>query len=98
MPRALITGITGQDGQFLAELLHGRCYEVFSMIKGQNNPKGDLIQAGQPYVELVSGDLAGLPSLVAALEHTQPDELYNLGGIAFVPLSFRQAELTANVT
>ena len=98
MPRALITGITGQDGQFLAELLHSRGYEVFGMIKGQNNPKGDLIQAELPYVELVSGDLTDLPSLVAALEHTQPDEVYNLGGISFVPLSFRQAELTANVT
>jgi GDPmannose 4,6-dehydratase len=96
--RALITGITGQDGQFLAELLHSRGYEVFGMIKGQNNPKGDLIQAELPYVELVSGDLSDLPSLVAALEHTQPDEVYNLGGISFVPLSFRQAELTANVT
>src|SRR3954464_5583908 len=98
MPRALITGITGQDGQFLAELLHSRGYEVFGMIKGQNNPKGDLIQAEQPYVELVSGDLSDLPSLVAALEHTQPDEVYNLGGISFVPLSFRQAELTPNWT
>jgi len=98
MPRALITGITGQDGQFLAELLHTRGYEVFGMIKGQNNTKGDLIQAELPYVELVSGDLTDLPSLVAALEHTQPDEVYNLGGISFVPLSFRQAELTANVT
>src|SRR3954470_22888911 len=98
MPRALITGITGQDGQFLAELLQTRGYEVFGMIKGQNNPKGDLIQAEMPYVELVSGDLSDLPSLVAVLEHTQPDEVYNLGGISFVPLSFRQAELTANVT
>src|SRR6476659_1784892 len=98
MPTALITGITGQDGQFLAELLHAKGYQVFGMIKGQNNPKGDLIQAELPYVELVSGDLSDLPSLVAALEHTQPDEVYNLGGISFVPLSFRQAELTANVT
>src|SRR3954465_4491518 len=98
MPRSLITGITGQDGQFLAELLHARGYEVFGLIKGQNNPKGELIQAEQPYVELVSGDLQDLPSLVAALEHTQPDEVYNLGGISFVPLSFRQAELTANIT
>jgi GDPmannose 4,6-dehydratase len=98
MPRALITGVTGQDGQFLAELLHARGYEVFGVIKGQNNPKGDLIQAELPYVELVSGDLQDLPSLVAALEHTQPDEVYNLGGISFVPLSFRQAELTANIT
>src|SRR3954454_7003420 len=98
MPRSLITGITGQDGQFLAELLHGRGYDVFGMIKGQNNPKGDLIQAEQPFVELVPGDLADLPSLVAALEQTQPDEVYNLGAISFVAMSFKQAELTANIT
>ena len=98
MPRALITGITGQDGQFLAELLHDKGYQVFGMIKGQNNPKGDQIQAELPFVELVPGDLQDLPSLVAALEYTQPNEVYNLAGISFVALSFRQAELTANVT
>ncbi len=98
MPRALITGITGQDGQFLAELLHAKGYQVFGLIKGQNNPKGELIQAGLPFVELVSGDLQDLPSLVTALEYSQPDEVYNLAGISFVALSFRQAELTANVT
>jgi GDPmannose 4,6-dehydratase len=98
MPRALITGITGQDGQFLAELLHTKGYQVFGLIKGQNNPKGDLIQAELPFVELVSGDLQDLPSLVTALEYTQPEEVYNLAGISFVALSFRQAELTANVT
>jgi GDPmannose 4,6-dehydratase len=98
MPRALITGITGQDGQFLAELLHAKGYQVFGLIKGQNNPKGDLIQAELPFVELVSGDLQDLPSLVTALEYTQPNEVYNLAGISFVALSFRQAELTANVT
>jgi len=98
MPRALITGITGQDGQFLAELLHDKGYQVFGMIKGQNNPKGEMVQAELPFVELVSGDLQDLPSLVAALEYTQPNEVYNLAGISFVALSFRQAELTANVT
>jgi GDPmannose 4,6-dehydratase len=98
MPTALITGITGQDGQFLAELLHAHGYQVFGLIKGQNNPKGDLIQAELPFVELVSGDLQDLPSLVTALEYTQPNEVYNLAGISFVALSFRQAELTANVT
>jgi GDPmannose 4,6-dehydratase len=98
MPTALITGITGQDGQFLAELLHAKGYQVFGLIKGQNNPKGDLIQAELPFVELVSGDLQDLPSLVTALEYTQPNEVYNLAGISFVALSFRQAELTANVT
>jgi GDPmannose 4,6-dehydratase len=98
MPRALITGITGQDGQFLAEFLHGRGYQVFGLVKGQSNPKGDLVQAELPFVEMVPGDLQDLPSLVAVLEHTQPDEVYNLAAISFVAMSFKQAELTANVT
>ena len=96
--RALITGITGQDGQFLAEFLHDRDYQVFGLVKGQNNPKAELITNEFPYVETVSGDLQDLPSLVAALEYTQPDEVYNLGAISFVAMSFKQAELTANIT
>ena len=98
MRRALITGITGQDGQHLAEFLHGKGYTVFGLVKGQANPKADLITEDLPYVELVSGDLADLPSLVAAVEYTQPDEIYNLAAISFVALSFKQAELTANIT
>ena len=98
MPRALISGITGQDGQYLAELLHGKGYDVFGLIKGQNNPKGATIQSELPFVELVPGDLQDLSSLVAAIEHSQPDEVYNLAAISFVALSFKQAELTANVT
>ena len=98
VPRALITGITGQDGQYLAELLHSKNYEVFGLVKGQNNPRIDLIQTEFPFVELVSADLQDLSSLVAVLEQTQPDEVYNLGAISFVALSFKQAELTANVT
>jgi GDPmannose 4,6-dehydratase len=96
--RALITGITGQDGQFLAELLHAQGYQVYGLIKGQNNPRGTLVQEELPFVELVSGDLQDLPSLVAALEYTQPHEVYNLGAMSFVALSFKQAELTANIT
>jgi GDPmannose 4,6-dehydratase len=98
VPRALITGITGQDGQYLAELLHSKNYEVFGLVKGQNNPRIDLVQTELPFVELVSADLQDLSSLVAVLEQTQPDEVYNLGAISFVALSFKQAELTANVT
>src|SRR6476660_8612696 len=98
MPTALITGITGQDGQFLAEFLHEKGYQVFGMVKGQNNPKAEQVHNELPFVELVSGDLQDLPSLVTALEYTQPNEVYNLGAISFVALSFKQAELTANVT
>ena len=98
MPRAFITGITGQDGQHLAEFLHGEGYEVFGMVKGQNNPRMVQMRDEFPYVEPVPGDLADLPSLVKALEFSQPDEVYNLGAISFVALSFNQAELTANIT
>jgi GDPmannose 4,6-dehydratase len=98
MPRAFITGITGQDGQHLAEFLHSKDYEVFGMVKGQNNPKMTQLRDELPYVEPVPGDLADLPSLVKALELSQPDEVYNLGAISFVALSFNQAELTANIT
>ena len=98
MPRALITGITGQDGRHLAELLHTQGYEVFGLIKGQNNPKTELIQDELPFVELLSGDLQDIPSLITVLESTQPNEVYNLGAISFVAMSFKQAELTANIT
>ncbi|MGD9999993.1 MAG: GDP-mannose 4,6-dehydratase [Ilumatobacteraceae bacterium] len=98
MPRAFITGITGQDGQHLAEFLHGKGYEVFGMVKGQNNPRMTQMRDEFPYVEPVPGDLADLPSLVKALDHVQPDEVYNLAAISFVAMSFNQAELTANIT
>ena len=98
MARALITGITGQDGQHLAEFLHSKGYEVFGMIKGQNNPRAELLREEFPYVELVSGDLTDLPSLVSTLERAQPTEIYNLGAISFVHFSWTQAELTANTT
>ena len=98
MPRAFITGVTGQDGQHLAEFLHGKGYQVFGMVKGQNNPKADLLRDQLPYVEIVPGDLADLPSLVKAMEVAQPDEVYNLAAISFVALSWNQAELTANLT
>ena len=98
MPNALITGITGQDGRFLAELLHGKGYKVFGLMKGQNNPKAALIEQEHPYVDLVQGDLCDLTSLITAVEKVQPDEVYNLGAISFVAMSFNQAELTANVT
>ena len=98
MPRAFITGITCQDGHHLAEFLHSKGYDVYGMIKGQNNPRAAKLQEEMPFIELVPGDLADLPSLVAALQIAQPDEVYNLGAISFVALSFTQAELTANTT
>jgi GDPmannose 4,6-dehydratase len=98
LPRAFITGITGQDGQHLAEFLHEQGYDVFGMVKGQSNPRIAQLIEDMPFIETVPGDLADLPSLVSALERSQPDEVYNLGAISFVALSFNQAELTANIT
>ncbi|HAN07054.1 MAG TPA: GDP-mannose 4,6-dehydratase [Acidimicrobiaceae bacterium] len=98
MRTALVTGITGQDGQYLAEVLHGEGYKIYGLMKGQRNPRAELISSQFPYVELVEGDLQDLSSLIAVLEYTQPDEVYNLGAISFVALSFKQAELTANIT
>jgi len=94
----LITGITGQDGRHLAEFLHSKSYEVFGLVKGQNNPKAESIRDEFPFVQLVPGDLADFSSLVSALEMSQPDEVYNLGAISFVAMSFNQAELTGNIT
>ena len=98
MPTAFITGITGQDGRHLAELLHQKGYKVYGMMKGQHNPRAEMIREEFPFIEIVPGDLTDLSSLVAALEQTQPDEVYNLGAISFVAMSFNQSELTANVT
>ena len=96
--RALITGITGQDGMYLAELLVSKGYQVFGLIRGQNNPKRPVIEQLVPEVELVEGDLTDMSSLVAAMEYAQPDEVYNLAAISFVALSFKQPELTGNIT
>jgi len=98
MPRALITGITGQDGQHLAELLHSKGYDVFGLVKGQNNPRIAGVLEQFPFVEPVSGDLADLSSLVKAIEIAQPDEVYNLGAVSYVAYSFTHAELTADIS
>ncbi|MDV8146482.1 GDP-mannose 4,6-dehydratase [Arthrobacter sp. B10-11] len=98
MPRALITGITGQDGLYLAELLLSKGYEVFGLIRGQNNPKHDLVRQTVPGVKLLTGDLTDVSSLVRVLGVAQPDEVYNLGAISFVAYSWENASLTSDVT
>jgi GDPmannose 4,6-dehydratase len=99
MPRVLITGITGQDGRHLSQFLATKeGYQVFGLVHGQANPKIDMVQAENPALELVEGDLRDLSSLIAVVEQVQPDEVYNLGAISFVQLSFKQAELTAEIT
>jgi GDPmannose 4,6-dehydratase len=98
MRRALITGITGQDGLYLSELLLSKGYEVYGLVRGQNNPKIDLVRATVPGVKLLTGDLTDISSLLRALESSQPDEVYNLGAISFVAYSWENAMVTSEVT
>ena len=98
MKRALVTGITGQDGRHMSEFLTGQGYQVFGLVRGQNNPKVQVVTDENPALELVEGDLRDLSSLIATVEQVQPDEVYNLGAMSFVALSFRQPELTADIT
>ena len=98
MPRALITGITGQDGLYLAELLLSKGYEVFGLIRGQNNPKRALVEKEVPGVVLLTGDITDLSSLIRAYNVAKPDEVYNLGAISFVAYSWENAALTSDVT
>ena len=98
MPRALITGITGQDGLYLAELLTSKGYDVFGLIRGQNNPKFALVQEMFPDLTLLTGDLTDVSSLTRVLGVAQPDEIYNLGAISFVAYSWENASLTTDVT
>lgn len=98
MPSALITGITGQDGLYLAELLVAKGYQVHGLIRGQNNPKRDLVEQLLPEVRLHNGDLTDLSSLIRALRDSDPDEVYNLGAVSFVAYSWENAHLTTDVT
>ncbi|WP_198425873.1 MULTISPECIES: GDP-mannose 4,6-dehydratase [Microbacterium] len=95
---ALITGITGQDGRHLAELLHENGYQVAGLIRGQSNPRRETITSYHPYVRLIDGDLTDPSSLVRAMETVNPDEVYNLGAVSHVGYSFGNPTLTADVT
>ncbi|CUR55439.1 GDP-D-mannose dehydratase, NAD(P)-binding [metagenome] len=97
-PRALITGITGQDGLYLAELLLAKGYDVHGVIRGQHNPKRELVEQLVPDVTLHHGDLTDQSSLLRALRDCEPDEVYNLGAVSFVAYSWQNPHVTADVT
>ena len=98
MPKALITGITGQDGSYLAEFLLGRGYEVAGMLRRSSTLNFERISHFQDEIELVQGDLIDGASMIKVLEDTQPDEVYNLAAQSFVQTSFGQAVLTGETT
>jgi GDPmannose 4,6-dehydratase len=97
-PRALITGVTGQDGSYLAELLLGKGYEVFGMTRRASTENVERIAHLTDRVTLLQGDLLDAPSLDAALREAQPHEVYNLAAQSFVPTSWNQPVLTAEFT
>jgi GDPmannose 4,6-dehydratase len=96
--RALITGITGQDGSYLAELLLEKGYEVYGMVRRSSTENFDRIAHLTDRITLVQADLLDQSSLVEALEEARPSELYNLGAQSFVPTSWKQPVLTAEFT
>ena len=98
MKTALITGITGQDGHHLTALLLKKGYKVHGLVNGQRNSRESEFRKSFPEVILHKGDLTDFSSILSIVRTSNPDEIYNLGAISFVGMSFDQPELTANVT
>ena len=98
MPKALVTGITGQDGSYLAELLLAQGYEVLGMVRRTSTINFDRIRHFQDQVTLVQGDLLDQVSLINILEEHKPAEVYNLAAQSFVPTSWQQPVLTGEFT
>ena len=98
MPRALITGIAGQDGSYLAELLLAKGYEVFGVVRGSPLAQYENLAGVREDVTLLQGDLLDQMTLLDAISKAEPDELYNLAATSFVPASWRQPVMTAQFT
>ncbi len=98
MPKALITGITGQDGSYLAEHLLGKGYDVVGMLRRSSTTKFERIEHLADDITLANGDLTDGASMVHVLREHEPDEVYNLGAQSFVQTSFGQPVLTGQVT
>lgn len=96
--RALITGVTGQDGSYLAEFLLAKGYEVYGLVRRTSAPRHDRIAHLEGRLRLVAGDLTDQGSLIRALDLCQPDEVYNLAAQSFVPTSWSEPVSTAEVT
>jgi len=98
MTRALVTGVTGQDGSHLAELLLDQGYEVVGMVRRTSTVNFDRIRHFQDRIHIVQGDLLDQVSLINILQQYRPDEVYNLAAQSFVPTSFTQPVLTGEFT
>ncbi|RTZ91961.1 MAG: GDP-mannose 4,6-dehydratase [Deltaproteobacteria bacterium] len=98
MKRALITGVTGQDGSYLAELLLEKGYEVYGIVRRASTEKFERIAHLMDTIEIVQGDLLDQNSLFHALDTIRPHEVYNLAAQSFVPTSWNQPLLTGEIT
>ncbi len=98
MRSALITGITGQDGSYLAELLLSKNYKVYGLVRRTSQPNFERIQHILDRIKLFYGDLTDLSCLIRVIEECEPDEVYNLAAQSFVYTSWEQPILTAEVT
>ncbi|MGF1581457.1 MAG: GDP-mannose 4,6-dehydratase [Gemmataceae bacterium] len=98
MPTALVTGITGQDGSHLAELLLSKGYQVYGLVRRSSTETFARIEHLREEIELVQGDLLDQTSIIQVLQEIQPDEVYNLAAMSFVPTSWQQPVLTAEFT
>ena len=98
MPTALITGITGQDGSYLAELLLDKGYTVWGMVRRSSTESYERLEHLRDQIRFVQGDLLDQPSMMQALIEAEPDEVYNLAAQSFVPTSWSQPVLTAEFT
>ena len=96
--RAIITGITGQDGSYLAEFLLEKGYEVYGLQRCSSMLNLDRILYFKEWIILISGDLLDQSSLINVIKDIQPDEIYNLGAQSFVPTSWNQPLLTGEIT
>lgn len=96
--RAFITGVTGQDGSYLAEHLLEQGHHVWGLVRGQDNPKTEWIRGVCPDLRLMTGDLMDYGSIAEVLRHVKPDHVYNLGAVSAPNMAWNQPELTAQIT
>jgi GDPmannose 4,6-dehydratase len=96
--RALITGITGQDGSYLSEFLLAKGYRIFGLTRRTSTPNYERIKHIQDKIELIPGDLLDQQSLTSAVDYAKPDEIYNLAAQSFVATSWSQPVLTGEFT
>ena len=98
MKRAIITGITGQDGSYLAELLLAKGYKVYGMVRRSSTENSERIEHLRGKISILQADLLDQLSIIELIEEVEPDEVYNLAAQSFVPTSWNQPTLTGEFT